>query len=393
MNKSFEDKIRDRLGDYRVDPPVRFRDAILNAPGSGELWLVRFFHAFGAALMLISLFMVGHIPVKERTELAFGNESRLSGQAGDDFNTPSLSEPETAHLGKETEEERMVPETAPFSVPTVHDAPKTPLTPTEKKNKGSYYEHDQEIFQTLALEKLAAEAGEEPVNPRWMSLPKEDEVIFKKERSLFAPYFEGGAFFLYNRIKPNIDDDIYVSDYDAPFGLSASRVGFSLHAGLQRDWSERFATRLGVGFNYYNQYFSFNVRSTTPQTVVVESDFVTPVYEIQAVQIQKRVSTLGMRIQNIWSFPSRYNSLFTSVEYQRIISSLPTFDYGGEKHTLVTPNQYLLEFGLRKLLFEGNRGLVYVTPALKYSMTKFKDREIIAVKPFCVGVSVSYGLK
>jgi len=388
MNKSFEDKIRDRLSEYRVDPPAGFRDAILNAPGPGEAWLVRFFHAFGAVLMLISLFMVGYIPIREQADLGLGDEGRLKSQEVVDFHGDSFPDP-TIAMNDE------VP--TPMKVPSKAGEPKdeliTPLSHAEMRDEERYDAPHRAVFDPWDLEKLTGEEAMEPAYPTLAGGVETNEIIFKRTRRAYTLYLEGGAFFLYNRIRPNLDDDIYVSDYDAPFGLSASRVGLSMHWGLQRIWSEHFSTRLGLGFNHYNQDFSFNVRGTTPQTVVVESDFVTPIYEISTVQIKKRVSTVGVKIQNTWSFPSRYNSLFASVEYQRIISSLPTFEYEGTRHTLVDPNQYFLELGLRKLLFEGNRGLIHVTPAFKYSVTKFREMDIISIKPFSVGVSVSYGLK
>ncbi|MEQ9304876.1 MAG: hypothetical protein RJQ14_13290, partial [Marinoscillum sp.] len=217
--------------------------------------------------------------------------------------------------------------------------------------------------------------------------------IAPKQHKFIHPYIEAGAFFLYNRLKPNLEDDIYIGDYDSPFGMSLSRIGVAAHLGIERSWSERFATRLGLVFNNYNQSFSFNVRGVKPDSVIVSDEYVKPVFDTEAVEINKRVSTLGLRVQTIWNFPSEYNSLFAAFEYHRRVSNGPEFDYDHKTYSLSSPNQYLVEFGIRKKLLDQPGGLLFIQPALRYAVTKFNDEGILSVKPFSAGVSLNYSLK
>lgn len=393
MSKSFDDKIRDSLANYQATPPSGAKEAILGSATSGFTW-EQGYHIAGGILLLFAMFMTGY-----QRPADLGSEANKQEQSIDN----SILKSNLNHLTEATE---YLEATTPISIAENLKTKQASQATNDKQiigqltfplEKPALIDPDDESinsFTTYDMNMLEgeinyAEGIRELMPPmywrRWEITPE--------KKAFFQPYFDVGGFFLYNRIKPNLSDDIYVGDYDAPFSISASRIGLALSGGLQKEWNNKLTTRLGLMFNNYNQHFSFSVRNTTPDSVKVVNEYVEPIFNKENVQISKRISTLGIRLQQIWSIPSIYNSIYLSAEYQHRISAGATFRYQGREHSLATPSQWMVEFGLRKHLAQLRSGHLYIIPGIRYSISKIKDQGILNVKPFSVGVSMSYTLK
>ena len=403
MSESFEDKLKDRLDNYQVPPPANAKAAILGKPVvvTSYAYLYRY---IGALLLLISLIQIGYreqgsedisLDNTQTDECQLKNDliDRQSVLVEDD----SICDPEgdtNSMVAGVVKNENIDTEVNQPDLINVEPA-KDPTTLLRASND-SFFSNEEKIFLPHDLESLVDKENmisanslilENKYDPIDHVIPEGDKVI--------KLYFETGAFFLYNRLKPNLDDDIFLSDYDAPFGLSVSRIGLAVNLGVQGEVSERMTLKLGMVYNNYNQIFSFAIRKTQPDslTAVADSDFFEPIFHSEKVDINKRISTLGGRIQAVWAVPSKFNAILSSFEYHRMLGNGAQFTYEGLTHSLSQKNQFIFEIGLQKLLYESRKAHLSLIPSLRYSVNKLGSVEALSVKPFSVGVSISYELK
>lgn len=385
MSKSLDEKLKDRFEDFRATPPEGAREGVFAALGESSEAPVAYHYAGGLCLLL-ALFMIGY----QRP-----GEVSLHQTMGPITSSTLVPPVETWPLSAPVAGSEETPTSSEQSVEDIN----SPISELSEKGDASPILDGQEWirgYNELSLDRKGYDFYYARSSRKLSKVPSRSrKYIIPKKEKYFTPYAEVGAFFLYNRLKPNLDDDIYVGDYDSPFGLSASRLGIALSTGLQRDWSEKWATRIGLVFNSYNQSFSFRVRNTRPDSVIVNEStgYLEPRFQGEHIQVNKRVSLVGVKLQSIWAFPSRYSAITASFEYQRLLGTGPQFEYEGEQQSLAYPNQYLVEVGLKKILYETRHGSLSVVPGLRYAVNKFRNEEIISVKPFSVGVSLSYSLK
>ena len=396
MSKSFDDKIEGRLSGYSSTPAPNSKEAIFAKLDSGNSTFTWIYHYLGGGLLLLSVFMMGRISNEPANAL---KSTEMVSQRPSQTDSNNIKNFSSAHDKAEV--------SAASSLVTIENHPSIELIDHQNEHlesENAIVVDNQEIEEYTIIDKtmdfnglsrVGYSSNVIPVETNLIVLEKEqgiEKIIPTKEKFL-KPYFELGSFFMYNRLKPNLTDDIYIADFDSPFGMSISRFGLGASVGFERQWNEKLSTRLGLLFNNYNQSYSFTIRETKPDSVIVSNEFVEPVFNRDTVQINKRVSTLGMKFQSTWNFPSSYNSLFVSMEYHRRISDGPSLSYDGQIYELSSRNQYLLELGLRKKLFELKNGDFFVIPGIRYALTRWKSDQIIDVKPFSVGVSLNYTLK
>ncbi|MFY0599513.1 MAG: hypothetical protein JXR03_07560 [Cyclobacteriaceae bacterium] len=391
MSKSFDDIFKDRLSSLEKAPPLDAKKAVLGQVSTGSgAFVGDLYKALGALLLLISLYQVGKLrePVPNVSQVdhpAKAEDVQLNlAKASKKANAPE--EP------KKAEDKLYVASVQSRENETVLSNQNSKELP---KNKKSYY-----LKEDIQVEKLDADLLETDKvrfnELSFLARNREDKRILPEKRKSVFPYFNTGAFFVYNRVRPNLSDDIYVGEYDAPFGMSPSRVGLALEGGLHKQLSDKLAVRGGLTFNNFNQSYSFTARSSRPDSVSVdkETGLLEPHFDKENVRINKRVSLVGAKGQVFWYvFPNHANVLFASFEYQYLLGSGPKFRYLDQQHSLMKPSQYLTEIGLRKLLMDRRRAGLFLMPSIRYAINKFKNQDIIAVKPFSVGVMLSYQLK
>ncbi|MFY0607988.1 MAG: hypothetical protein JXR10_14815 [Cyclobacteriaceae bacterium] len=392
MSKSFEDKLKDRLGNYQVAPPANAKSAIVGSPNSG-FSLTTAYHYAGAMLLLVALFMVGSRAEQVDEQLALDSrrlEIRESANQPIDNSTKVKTDLVVVEkVGEESLNETNKNIQTPRS-------DELPAAIVNQNNQPPFFTKSESTsFENWEVESLSFLTNDLPISSRRNPKRyfKEDEIL-PVDQSRIKPYFETGAFFLYNRVQPDLDDELFLSDYDSPFGLSISRVGLSANVGLQNEVTERFTLKLGAAFNTYNQNFSFAIRNIQPDSVAIiqGSEFLEPIFESEKIEIDKRISTLGGRIQGVWSIPSKYNSLLVSLEYHRLLGQGAQFTYEDNTYSISQKNQYIFEVGLQKLLLENRNSRLSIIPSFRYSVNKLQQ-EALTIKPFSVGVSLSYGLK
>lgn len=397
MSKSLEDKLKGRLSNYQTPPPSDAKAAIMGEWQVG-LPVVAFYRYIGALLLLVSLFRIGYRPetLGDQSYLPAKAENRgLAEFCDEDTACIEAIETEQLLLGKISKNSKIPasnqPETAVakvnFSKGQILSTNQTELVAPADLIGLDIYDKVDDLFDQES---------------NWLSdrnslancCQYEDKVIPKKDR-IFMPYFETGAFFLYNRLTPNLSDDVFLSDYDAPFGLSVSRLGLAANFGVQAEINDRLTVKIGVVYSNYNQSFSFGIRGAEPDSVhVVEgSDFLEPIFHSERIEINQRVSTLGARVQTVWAVPSKFNSILASFEYHRMLGMGAKFTYDGSTHSLSRKDQFIFEIGLQKLLYESRKARLSLVPSLRYSVSRLKSDQALNVKPFSVGVGVSYGLK
>jgi len=78
--------------------------------------------------------------------------------------------------------------------------------------------------------------------------------------------------------------------------------------------------------------------------------------------------------------------------YQHLIGRGPTFEYREEEYLLMKKNHFSLEQGLKKLIFEFKNNGVLVMPSIRYGLYKFEQNSTLLVKPFSVGLTLSFGI-
>jgi hypothetical protein len=105
---------------------------------------------------------------------------------------------------------------------------------------------------------------------------------------------------------------------------------------------------------------------------------------------------LGVRLSGSYAvFPSRGNEAVLGLEYQHMLNPEVEFQYKEDTYQIVYPHQFLLNLGFRKLVYEARGGAVFLTPNLRYTLNghHFERNEAMSVKPFSVGLSLSFLLK
>lgn len=386
MSKSFEEKLKDRLQDYGKQPPTFAKGQVFETLGGAKAqWYDSTFQIVGALLFVVAIFQIG----KKRDNTAIAAY-------------PDYPRWEEERLSIEPVE--LMPSAPTANLATIPDSNFEEFSSEDNRIgsvKDEYFGQSQRNYSInegtgFGLALFEFEEAERHIfihSPK----PTRKETIVPKKKKFFTPYYNLGSYFIYNRVKPNLSDDIYVGEYDAPFGLSASRLGLNIEAGLQAVISEKWSTRVGLSFNNYAQNYSFTVRDTAPDELSSSETFTgffEPAFETENVQISQRVSTVGAKGQLFWHvFPSKTNVLFTSLEYHQLLGKGPEYEYEDVKYTLMQPRQFLIELGLRKSLYEFRNADLFVMPSLRYGVYRLDQQDILSVKPFSVGVTISYGLR
>ena len=333
MSKSFDDKIGGRLSGYSSTPAPNSKEAIFAKLDSGNSTFTWIYHYLGGGLLLLSVFMMGRISNEPANAL---KSTEMVSQRPSQTDSNNIKNFSSAHDKAEV--------SAASSLVTIENHPSIELIDHQNEHlesENAIVVDNQEIEEYTIIDKTMYFNGLSRVGYSSIDIPIETNlIVLEKEQGIkkiiptkekfLKPYFELGSFFMYNRLKPNLTDDIYIADFDSPFGMSISRFGLGASVGFERQWNEKLSTRLGLLFNNYNQSYSFTIRETKPDSVIVSNEFVEPVFNRDTVQINKRVSTLGMKFQSTWNFPSSYNSLFVSMEYHRRISDGPSLSYDGQ---------------------------------------------------------------
>ena len=398
MKRSFEENIGDRLRTHWEQPPSGAKDAIFDQLTDGDQTVYTVYQGVGAVLLLLAFFQIGMVRNVPITTLP--NQDILTERTSTDGLHPT--HPISEELSDNVQNENLSEVAKTKEEETVKNVPPIKDQEHQKETQSTNSMVSDPFKDRMFDERILS--GHE--GPEWWIADqdrrinitnklKSEKRIIPEKKKWITPYFNLGTFFTYNRVKPNLDDEIYVSDYDSPFGISASRLGFALEAGATRQWGEIFSTRIGISANNFNQQYSFNVRSTRPDEVIVNSEmgYLEPQFETETIAISQRVTTAGIKVTGLWHiFPSRSNVLFAAFEYQRLLGAGPVFEYDQQEYQLMRPSQYFVEAGLRKTLLEWRNSEFYVMPNIRYSLVGTDD-QLLNVKPFSVGVTLSYEMK
>lgn len=389
MSKSFDDIFKDRLGNLEKAPPYDAKKAILGQVSTPSMFLEYFYKVIAGTFILLCFYQVGKKDNRRKYVSDIDHPVQIATQQPIFLNKTKLTE--SVKFDQRPLAQKEVEDSGNLKV---IEEKKTILKKSLPKGNFKLVNEIKEADGfDLSLLQLQGE-----LNPRLSFSNKKGtakKVIPKEERRLY-PYYNLGGFFMYNRVKPNLADDIYVGEYDSPFGMSPSRIGLALEGGIHRQWNERLASRLGLSINNFNQSYSFTVRNLKPDSVSVSSSsgFLEPHFDKEHVKINKRVSVVGIKGQMFfYVFPNHANVLFSSFEYQHLVGQGPKFKYQDRKYSLMKSSQYLVEVGLRKLIFDRKQSELFLMPNIRYSVNKFRNQDIIAVKPFSVGVTLSYQRK
>lgn len=389
MSKSFEDQINERLRDYTHTPEASAKSRILDQVNSQHDPIPAAYHYLGGVLLLLALSMVGYQKMTaSEQELDFATAPQGYQQS------VHVQKPQNFQIAIEELDEKL---TAGYS-PNETSGVAGTLGIIPETSPPSSAERSPNHFSVMEpIMPLLDELGSPPSKFRLSGLifKEKEEVIVPGPKRWFNTYFTVGSFFLYNRLQPNLDDDVFVDHYDAPFGISAKRIGFSADLGLESNWGGPVKARVGLIANNYSQQFSFSMRNTIPDTVILsnDSEFLEPQFNTELININRRVTTLGVRFMTTWNFPTRFNAIYAAAEYHWLLGRGVRLSYQDETYELSQPQQFMLEIGLSKLLYEGSNGYFSVNPGFRYSLQKMDGDEPIQVKPFSLGVSLTYSLK
>lgn len=396
MSRSFDNKIGDRLGQHTATPKPDAKEAIFSRLDSEETSYVWIYHYLASGLLLLSFFMIGRVP-DSLPEQNFDPETKESSVAVDAKYEAVVENIDKPTKQESQEDRRTIEQSNVLAVnQQSEEIPNEIIRPAQNANNSAEPKPTLKHYKEFGeLNKWKLDDAELPAHIGLIASHQKSTVksVIPARQRFFNPYFEAGSFFIYNRLRPNLSDDIYIGDFESPYGISISRFGFSAAVGAERQWNKLWTTRLGLLLNNYNQSYSFTVRKTRPDSVVVTDEFLEPVFSRDSVEINKRVTTLGLKFQSIWNLPSEYNSLFVSFEYHHRISKGPSFTYDDTELDLSSRRQYMIELGLRKRLFELKHGDLFVVPGIRYAVDRWEKDRILTVKPFSVGVSLNYTLK
>lgn len=394
MSKSFDEKIRNRLSSLEKAPPTNAKASVL-----GQVLVIEgqtlgyFYDSLAAILILLCFFQIGKRDNEFQTNSLKNKTAHSELVRSNDFDKRLDNKTtEIIESSKKVEFEKVKTKQV---IQLDENVNHTNSTIDVERFVSAAHELEREALETIKFHLLNKEFSNLP-NLVGLKAKVTNKIIFPKKDKKVYPYINTGAFFMYNRVKPNLNDDIYVGEYDAPFGVSPARIGLALEGGIHKRWNNLFASRLGLSFNNFNQSFSFTVRNFKPDSVSVntEDGLLESHFDKENVRVNKRISVIGLKGQAFfYIFPNQANVLFASMEYQYLISSPPTFNYLDKKYSLMNPSQYLTEIGIRKLLFERHASEIFLMPSIRYSVNKFTSKDIITVKPFSVGVTLSYQMK
>ncbi|MBV6645932.1 MAG: hypothetical protein KI790_10805 [Cyclobacteriaceae bacterium] len=444
MSQSFEEKIGKRLREYRPAPPPDAKSKILGQIPSKPGKRTNGWQITGIILIIVALLQMfpklgdsdplhasGAPRISETTQVPNsslvpsptvtqtppttvkeGRNELVADSSTDQANSLNLTTVEeqvNTALTNDSDALVQSPADEPIAhaqVALVDETQDEADHPTRTEDEsGATFETGEALARNAEFEMLAGLRGEEHDKAPVMGLIllSSDSVDFDpsfyikpQKRYQFKAYADAGLFFLYRNAQPNTEDDLIIDDFQGTNRISVSRLGYFAEIGVHRQISEWLRLNAGLNFSVFRQNYSFTIRNFQPDSVrVLSSETATlqPIFDEPTIEIDHQLYLVGAKlISNFYIFPSMGNSLYAGVEYQYSLNANQEFEFDGETFGISYPNQLLVSFGLRKLLFEGRRGNFYVVPNIRYSFNReFKEEdEVISVKPFSVGITFSY---
>jgi hypothetical protein len=410
MSQSFEKKVGSRLQHYEPAPPPELKKKVFAAvaPQRGlNGWQVT-----GLVFIIISLlfWFQGAMPgrsLAETTDLK--DVERLQ------------SSEQTASAERLTIEEEMLEESVveptsqksrPFETKDVvsvqsarEDNEEEQMPPIQSdESKGaipsvdflSHLEGWIVFGREPEMVLFESETGEidveiQPLEMMWLS------KTIKPPKKIMHMYLESGLFFIYQQAYPNLEDELVIESFEGEAGLSPKRIGVFLETGVHKTFWQKVRVHLGVKANTYQQVYRFGIRGFSADSITTSQSgdelIIRPIYDQDKIEVNHRLFSWGGRLSMNWMiFPSHTNELMTSIEYLSIVNSERSFLYEGETIGVGYTDQWLISLGMRKTLFENDKGLIQVNPSIRYSLRKLSptEQQVLTMKPYSVGLSVSY---
>lgn len=386
MSKSFEDKWKDRLGEYKAPVPENLRQQVLGAVAPRNYWSP-VYQTVGAALIFLSLFQIGKVSNTDTASIASPNIAEVP-QISETASVPPRVEQKTQSLEGMEQKEIFSKKENKRRINTISPVEETTLPPSRYAHIATPHPESQTTNGLVFAE--SAQRG--VVFPEWK---KEVTPIVPQKVTSLNPYFNVGAHFLYHRVFPNLADELIIENYQSPGSMASSRIGFSGEAGVQRPIGQRWLLRGGLAANFIQQQYHFHIRGLQPSALVpLETGYLEPQFAHDTIQIRSHVLWAGAKAQLQWSpFPQPTDALFVSMEYQRRIGPGAQFSYSGERHQLLDSYQILGELGWHKTLLIFPKGHLAAMPGIRYAFGRSAPDQPLTVKPFSAGITLTYSMK
>ncbi|MFY0685670.1 MAG: hypothetical protein JXQ90_00820 [Cyclobacteriaceae bacterium] len=431
MSQSFDKHIGKRLRGYTSSPPPKLKKAIFSKLDDNDSKGISVWQVTGIVIFVVSLLQI--VPHNEQVDTSAQitqkapstTQTKLTSPPYDKGTNAQLVTPDTINSIRESVKEisQYIASTTPIQPKeqvqnqstsgssSLNIAPANQKTPgfVQLSNKSrDEVNHNKTIaFGDIhdLMRRKFKEADITPHRPilvvivhhgenKGPNIPLTKEI--KPQKRKVKPYADAGLFFQYQQAQPNVDDELVISNFSGLASISPQRAGAILEGGIHYELNKRIMLNAGIAAQTYRQDYSFAIHDFEPDQVgVVSGERVTllPVYEEDIVDINHQMfSTGGKLIANFYVFPSRANILYAGMEFQKVLNPNHTFDYDGNEYAINYPDQWLASAGLRKLIFEGNTGNLYVIPSIRFALNKdhFDANQVLSLKPYSVGVSISY---
>lgn len=386
MSKSFEDKWKERLGEYKAPVPEDLRQQVLGAVAPRNHWPI-LYQTVGAALIFLSLFQIGKVSNTDSTSIASSNIAKVP-QPSEPANIQPLIEQKTQSFPIMRQTETLSRNEPKHLISTTSPAEETNLPAIRQENLTTPHPESRTTNGLVT----ASPAHGDLIFPEW---EKESTPIVPLKARALSPYFNAGAYFLYHRVFPNLADELIIENYQSPGSMASSRIGFSGEAGVQRSMGQQWQIRAGVAANFIQQQYHFQIRGLQPSALIpLETGYLEPQFEHDTIQIRSHILWTGAKIQLNWSpFAQPADALFVALEYQRRIGHGAQFSYQGQQHQLLDNYQILGEIGWHKTLIMVPKGHLAAMPGIRYAFGRSAPDQPLTVKPFSAGITLTYSMK
>jgi hypothetical protein len=225
---------------------------------------------------------------------------------------------------------------------------------------------------------------------------KEAELSKKTRHRMPMVYFQAGPSLAYQKVTPSKDDNVTITDLEAPGIFASDRLGFSAEAGFQY----RVLPRLEVygGLSYYEQrqhvrYTLVDRASGTLEGNPDEGYTITPIISRREVDYAMRNAGISAGVFYSVKAHQLEHKLGAGLLYQRGFRST-----GSEGKTYTNKGSSYFQYQLSYRMEAGisDRMRLYFQPSFIYAFSAHeKLDEPVSLKPYRAGISVGilYNLK
>ncbi len=249
-----------------------------------------------------------------------------------------------------------------------------------KEFDGKTYTHKVSMQKVRLVDSSVLEKSMEPIKP-------------ERRQWIQGIYLEGNSFLNYNRVKPNKNDEVLITNLrNNKFN---ERLGYSISLGVHKDLSKRIFVYAGLNFQTYISKVSFDYVERAADSLNV-TQISNNSFEVVPVDVE-RTDILEQRINSI-GLETGLRYVMQAGKFKNVINVglLGNTQFNQKRTEYIKPRQFFVRFGYGAYYETESPWVFFAQPSISYSLLKEDGSGgLFHVQPFSLGlaVGVKYNFK